>query len=103
MNDLLKVVQHESSHLLLVNVGIVSLKFRTTSSQVISSRNLCKDGDFGFLLPNNKPRYLIVTMSPTFGLCLFKNSVVPGAAVKVIPFGLRLSIGVGGQCRALVC
>jgi len=69
--------------------GFFSLKFFTTSSHAISSRSRCKEGDLGFLLPKKNPLYLKVTISPTLGVCLLINSVVPGAAVKVTPFGLR--------------
>ena len=74
-----------------VTTGFFSLKFAATCSHVMSILSLYKDGDFGFLLPSMKPRCLKVTMSPTFSFHLFTNSVVPGPATKVTPFGLRES------------
>ena len=65
-----------------------SLKLRTTSSQLISSRTRYIVDCLGLPLPAKNPLCLKLTIWPGRGSHRFTNSEVPGTAINETPFGL---------------
>jgi len=91
----------EGGKILPLKTGVFSFQLFTTSSHVMSVRILYSVGSLGLLEPKRNPRCLKLTMSPAFGVSLFKNSAVPGGPMKVTPFGLqKKERGVSGTVRA---
>lgn len=89
-NEHLRETVFRKAAYLPIRVGCCSFQFWTMMSQVRSGRRRWRVASLGFLVLNKKPRCLNVTISPLWGFHRFTNSVVPAAAVKRIPLGLKI-------------